>query len=450
MSSRHLLVLTALTALLLVQGTAAQAPAPASISELLLKDDIQTVEARLAAAPDTAETIAFRGEVEYRKGHFERAAVLYRSALQKSEKTARAHFGFGKLALARAKTAEAIRHFRRAIELDAKEPLFRFYISEALAVAKKTAEATRQLEAYLKLNPADPDRVPMARAALDVSRAFGDVETGKIEAPDQPAPIRVQRLLNFILAEVFVNDQGPYRFLIDTGATQTVVSERVANNLGLEKVGTNILFGLGGEGKIESRIYRADSLKIGDVLVRNVPLGTLSNPLLGMVMDGILAPSLLAEFHVTIDYPGGQIELTRNAPEGGTVVPVWCISGLLLTHVEVNGKHSGNFLIDTGADSTLLAHTMAGTLGVTKDTPGASLNLPIGGIGGLDDGVLQVPSVTLKTAFASKQFDTMMAIDLRGLSGLIQTELSGVLGYDALKDYRVTLDYQKAEIRLGK
>ncbi len=43
-----------------------------------------------------------------------------------------------------------------------------------------------------------------------------------------------------------------------------------------------------------------------------------------------------------------------------------------------------------------------------------------------------------------------MAIDLRGLSGLIQTELSGVLGYDALNDYRVTLDYQKAEIRLSK
>jgi hypothetical protein len=129
---------------------------------------------------------------------------------------------------------------------------------------------------------------------------------------------------------------------------------------------------------------------------------------------------------------------------------VWSISGLLLTPVEVNGKHGGNFLIDTGADSTLLAHSMAGSLGVTKDTPGASLNLPIGGIGGLDDGVLQVPSVTLKTAFASKRFDTMMAIDLRSLSGLIQTELSGVLGYDALKDYRVTLDYQKAEIRLSK
>ena len=89
-------------------------------------------------------------------------------------------------------------------------------------------------------------------------------------------------------------------------------------------------------------------------------------------------------------------------------------------------------------------------LGVNKNTPGATLDLPIGGIGGLDDGVLVVPSVTLKSPFATKQFDKLMAIDLNGMSGLIQTELSGVIGFDALKDYRVTLDYQKAELRLTK
>ena len=44
----------------------------------------------------------------------------------------------------------------------------------------------------------------------------------------------------------------------------------------------------------------------------------------------------------------------------------------------------------------------------------------------------------------------MMAIELNGMSGLMQTELSGVIGYDMLKDYRVTIDYQKAEIRLSK
>jgi len=461
MSSRHLLVLTALTSLFLSglaegvgqsQVAARQASGADTLADLLLKDEIQKVETRLAGLPRTAENVAFQGEVEYRKGRFEQADSLYRAALQMNEKTARAHFGLGKLAMARMKAADAVKSFSRAIELDAREPIYRFYIADALSLVKKTKEAERHLQEYLKLNPADADRVPMAKAALDISAAFNGVEMGEIEAPAQPAPIRVQQmpLLPFLFAEVSINGQGPFRFLIDTGATQSVLSQKVSTRLGLKKIATNIMFGVGGDGKVDSPIYKADSVKIGDVTVKNVPLGTLDNPLLDLVMDGILGPTILADFIITMDYPRSQIQLSRKAPEGGTVVPAWFFGGLLMVPVEVNGKHKGNFLIDSGADSTLLAYTMANALGVNKDTPGAAVDLPIGGIGGLDDGVLMVPSVTLKTPFETKQFDRVMAIELKSMSSLIQTELSGVIGYDTLKNYRVTLDYQRAEIRLNK
>ena len=450
MSSRHLLVVTALTSLLIVQrAAAAQAPS-LSLADLILQDQVQQIEARLAAAPKTADTVAFQGEVEYRKGRFEEADKFYRSALQMSDKTARAHFGLGKLALAKLKSADAVKLFSRAIDLDAKEPIYRFYISEALTLERKNKEAEQQLQEYLKLNPVDPDRVPMAKAALDVIAAFRGVEMGQVDAPAQPAPITFQKTLNLLFTEVTINGQGPYRFLIDTGATQTVVSEKLATKLGLKKIATNIMHGVGGDGKLDSPIFRADSLKIGDVTVKNLPLGTLSNPILDQILDGIIGTPMLSDFVITIDYPRSRIELAKKGPETGTVVPVWCFSGLLLARVEVNGQHPGNFLIDTGADTTMLAHSMAGKLGVNKNTPGAALNLPIGGVGGLDAGVLMVPAVTLKTPVETKRFDVLLAIELKDMSALIQTELSGVLGYDSLKDYRVTLDYHKAEIRLSK
>jgi predicted aspartyl protease len=450
MSSRHLLVATALTSFLIARSATAQTP-PASLADLMIRDQIQQIEARLAAAaPRTAETVAFQGEVEYRKGHFAEAEKLYRSALQMSDKTARAHFGLGKLALAKLKSADAVKLFTTAIDLDAKEPIYHFYISEALTLERKTKEAEQELQAYLKLNPADPDRVPMAKAGLDVFAAFRGVEVGQIDAPAQPAPIPFQRVLNLLFTEVTINGQGPYRFLVDTGATQTVVSEKLAVKLGLKKIATNIMHGVGGAGKLDSPIFRADSLKVGDVTVKNLPLGTLSNPILDQILDGIIGTPMLSEFVITIDYPRSRIELAKKAPETGTVVPVWCFSGLLLAPVELNGQHKGNFLIDTGADTTLLAHSMAGLLGVNKDTPGAALNLPIGGVGGLDEGVLMVRGVTLKTPVETKRFDMLMSIELKSMSSLIQTELSGVLGYDSLKDYRVTLDYHRAEIRLSK
>jgi len=452
MSSRHLLVLTALTSLLLTHGANAQAVRTDSLADLLLRDDIPKLETRLAGGPKTAETVAFQGEVAYRKGRFEQAGTLYRSALQMNEKTARAHFGVGKLSMARMKSSDAIKSFSRAIDLDPREPLYHFYIADALALEKKTSDAEQHLREYLKLNPTDPDRVPMAKAALEVSAAFTGLDVGKVEGPAQPAPIRLQRmpLLNFLFTEVMINGKGPYRFILDTGATQTVLSEKLAGTLGLKRIGTNIMYGLGGDGKVESPIYRADSVKVGDVTVKNVPLGTLGNPILDLVMDGILGPALLSDFTITIDYPGSQLELSRKPPTGGTAIQAWFFSGLLLVPSQVNGKFDGNFLLDTGADGTLLSHSMASDLGVNKDTPGAALDLPIGGVSGLEDGILLIPSVTLKTPFETKQFDKMMAVDLHGLSTLIQTELSGVLGFDSLKDYKVTLDYQKAEIRLTK
>jgi predicted aspartyl protease len=456
MSSRHLLVLTALTSLLAVHSAAGQTASlqpsaqPATLADLMIRDQIQQVEARLAAAPRTAETVAFQGEIEYRKGRFDEAERFYRSALQMNERTARAHFGLGKLALAKLKSAEAVKQFSRAIELDGKEPIYRFYISDALTLEKKTKEAEQHLQEYVKLNPADPDRVPMAKAALDIFNAFRGIEVGQVDAPPQPAPIPFTKVLSLLFTEVRINGQGPYRFLIDTGATQTVVSEKLATKLGLKKIATNIMHGVGGDGKVDSPVFRADSLKVGDITIKNLPLGTLSNPVLDQILDGIIGTPMLADFVITIDYPNSRIDLAKKAPETGTVIPVWCFSGLLLTPVEVNGQFKGNFLIDTGADSTMLAHAMAANLGVHKNTPGAAVNLPIGGIGGLDEGILMVPGVTLKTPVETRRFDMVMALELKDMSSLIQTELSGVLGYDSLKDYRVTLDYHKAEIRLSR
>ncbi len=160
----------------------------------------------------------------------------------------------------------------------------------------------------------------MAKAALDSLRRIQGSRNGcRWRLRHQPAPIRVQQLplLPFLFAEVSINGQGPFRFLVDTGATQTVMSEKVATKLGLKKIATNIMFGVGGEGKVEAPMFRADSIKVGEVTVRNIAIGTMDNPLLDLIMDGMLGPSLLSDFVVTIDYPRSQIELVEESSDNG-------------------------------------------------------------------------------------------------------------------------------------
>ena len=424
----------------------------ATLSDLLLKDEIQQLESQLDKQPRTAQTLAFRGEVEFRKGHFELADARYREALKLDPKNARAHFGLAKLAMAKVKGKLAIQEIKRAIELDPKEPLFHLYASEAWGIDKNYAEQRKHLETYLQLSPKDEDRVTEAKAGLEMLKAFGTEDVSVVVAPDNPAPIRFRQSLNLIFASVMINGQGPFEFAIDTGATQTVVSEKLAEKLGLKPITTTVVFGIGGVGKVETKIYRMDELTAGDVNVKNTPVGTFNDPLISQFADGILGTSIFSDFFVTVDYPADQLLLSKRrtpTPAGAEVLPVWFFSNLLLLPVDVNGKR-GNFIIDTGAVTTVLSHSMAAQLGVNENTPGAKVDLGIAGVGGFEGVVLKIPNVTFKTPKNTEEFPQVVAIDLRQISKMIGTEVSGILGYDFFSDYKLTLDYNAGELRLVK
>jgi len=422
------------------------------VAELLLKDEIEQAEALLASQPKNSESVAFRGEIEFRRGNFAQAEALYKEAVGVDSKNARAHFGLGKLAMARVNAKEAIQELTRAIELDPKEPLYRLYASDAWGIDKNSAEQRKQLEEYIRLNPDDPDRLTEAKAGLDTLKAFGDDEVGAIQAPENPAPIHFRTSLNLLFANVMVNGKGPYEFAIDTGATQTVVSEKLAKEAGLDLITSTVVFGIGGSGKVETKLYKMKELSIGDVEVKNTPVGTFNDPLVAQLADGILGTSILSDFIITVNYPAGQLELSRKraaTPASAEVVPIWFFSNLLLLPLEVNGK-KGNFVVDTGAVTTVLSHSMAAQLGVRENTPGAKVDMGIAGVGGFEGVVLKVPDVTFKTEKNSEAFPQVVAIDLKQISKMIGTEVSGVVGYDFLSDYKLTLDYYAGEIRISK
>ena len=424
----------------------------ASVPDLLSRDEIQQAESLLDKQPRTAPTIAFRGEIEFRKGHFEQADALYREALKMDSKNARAHFGLAKLAMGRVKAKVAIQEVKRAIELDPKEPLYHLYASEAWGIDKNYSEQRKHLEAYLQLNPKDEDRVTEAKAGLEMLKAFGTEEVSVVIAPENPAPIRFRESLNLIFTSVMINGKGPFEFAIDTGATQTVISEKLAATLGLPPITSTVVFGIGGVGRVETKIYRMQELTAGDVKVKNTPVGTFNDPLISQFADGILGTSIFSDFIVTVDYPANQLLLSRKRsapPSGAEVLPVWFFSNLLLLPLDVNGKR-GNFIIDTGAVTTVLSHSMAAQLGVNENTPGAKIDLGIAGVGGFEGVVLKIPNVTFKTPKNTEVFPQVVAIDLKQISKMIGTEVAGILGYDFFSEYKLTLDYNAGELRLVK
>src|SRR5262249_16151866 len=80
MSSRPVLVLMAFSSILMLPG-AAQNTSNTDVSDLLLSDEVQQAENILDKQQKTPQTTALRGEIEFRKGHFDPAEALYREAL---------------------------------------------------------------------------------------------------------------------------------------------------------------------------------------------------------------------------------------------------------------------------------------------------------------------------------------------------------------------------------
>ena len=141
-----------------------------------------------------------------------------------------------------------------------------------------------------------------------------------------------------LLADVWINGHGPYRFAIDTGAGITVVSQALATAAGLKPVKgrTRVLAGLSGTEVIagESSVNKIAlgnpnnvlPAKIRTVIVQTTPSG----------LDGILDPGdAYAPLGYTIDLPQRQIRAfdprveglsVRRQPADGTVVP-WLRDG---------------------------------------------------------------------------------------------------------------------------
>src|SRR5205823_11518077 len=69
------------------------------------------------------------------------------------------------------------------------------------------------------------------------------------------------------------------------------------------------------------------------------------------------------------------------------------------------------------------------------------------GVGGFEGVVLKIPDVAFKTPKNTEPFPEVVSIDLKQISKMIGTEVSGVVGYDFLSDYRVRSEEHTSELQ---
>jgi predicted aspartyl protease len=116
-----------------------------------------------------------------------------------------------------------------------------------------------------------------------------------------------------ILVPVFVDQQGPFQFALDTGAASTMLAPELARQLAIETTELGVATGGGGEIRISSGIVT--SLAVGEISVHNhaVGVGQFLNMLstaIGVKLEGIIGYNFLSQFQVTIDYPESTLDFS--------------------------------------------------------------------------------------------------------------------------------------------
>jgi len=156
------------------------------------------------------------------------------------------------------------------------------------------------------------------------------------------------------VALISINGQGPFRFILDTGANRSVLSQALATRLGLAHSGAGMVHSIVGADlamlvNVESLSFGAVHLSRGDTPVLDGPMLDGEHGLLGV--DG-MAGRLL---HV--DFTKRCVEIYESAAQipmqGWLSVPARMRFGsLLMVQGEILGVHV-NVLIDTGSNISL-------------------------------------------------------------------------------------------------
>lgn len=183
-----------------------------------------------------------------------------------------------------------------------------------------------------------------------------------------PSPLAVtvpaQVVADFFLVEARVAGQGPFRFVVDTGSSISLVSPALVRQV-RAPAGATLDIRSPSQRTTTLPAVTLPRLELGDANFGQVPaavfdFGDLSRQL-GTRVDGIIGFSVFRDVVFTIDYPARRLVIDprgRLTGRTGEAIDCFADGDLPLARVDVGGQRM-LALIDTGSDSALTLNSSA-------------------------------------------------------------------------------------------
>lgn len=175
-----------------------------------------------------------------------------------------------------------------------------------------------------------------------------------------------------VVVKVQVDGQGPFRFVVDTGASHSTISPQLAHKLGLpiSKVPLMELEGITGSAPVSA--VRIRTLRAGVATIRDAWLPVLRTPMMAGA-DGILGLAGVTNTTLLVDFQHDRVRVARNLDGdvrfGYSRVHTESVAGGLMAITAYVGRVRTLAIIDTGSERSLGNHALRAALHL-DDTPG--------------------------------------------------------------------------------
>jgi predicted aspartyl protease len=237
-----------------------------------------------------------------------------------------------------------------------------------------------------------------------------------------------------------INGQGAYNFIIDTGASDTVVTPPTAQALGLktyaagagQKVAVETSVTIGGETVDGLSVYVFDPLQAVSLRLNQ-----------GVNYHGIVGYDFLSQFVTTINYRKKIISLLRQPPllpgsrpdpqipasDGSVRVPFQIVDKMIHVNGYANGRGPLTFLVDTGAAENVMTPQSARAIGLEGKQSSTQPGVAFAALDRLAVGKVELVKVPIVIHMPPQENQRTVGYH-------------GILGYPWLAQFEVTIDYR--------
>ncbi len=157
---------------------------------------------------------------------------------------------------------------------------------------------------------ASPLPIPPSIPETTPSSAPNPRELHSATAHTTSVTVPVERLGGLIVVTVHLNHDRTARLILDTGASHTLLSHKIAQDLGLfsrPPVALVTLHTVGGS--VQSEVVEVDSIQLAGAEVRDNLAAIHDMPDAPPGVEGLLGQSFLRQFEVTVNAAKGELQL---------------------------------------------------------------------------------------------------------------------------------------------